>query len=801
MERPSPQGGGQQATQSPRSDGRSVAPHDQSTTSAWYASDSELLHSLGDQPESGLRPDALPGYEIVREIHRGGQGVVYQALQKSTKRQVAIKFMREGAFATPADRARFEREVEILARLNHPNVVTIHDSGAAAGHVYFVMDYIAGEPFDAWVAGGRPPEPARPRPGRDELLLVFTLICDAVHAAHQRGIVHRDLKPSNIRMAADGQPHVLDFGLAKISGMQPGDTPPTPALTMTGQFMGSLPWASPEQAEAQPERIGVGSDVYSLGVMLYHVLAGRFPYDVTGNIREVLNRIATVEPAPLAATPRDIPADLQTIVLKCLRKEPDRRYAHAGELAQDLRHFLAGEPIAARRDSLLYLVRKRTTFALRHHPLVTAALAIVGVTILAQTVLGPALTAAATKYAVNGGRTFHKFAAERLLRGFHHTRVVSLSDRTNLAAVATASGVAADCWTSDKQCLRTAHGYAMGRLATARPAVVVWALAFTGDSDFDPAFVAGVEALRAANCPVLIGTRTWDPTDEATRALSPAIVKATAVGCTTAGLSPAAPWSIYVGVQHGDAEPVRSLALLTYSAFRRPFASAHVELDEAAQTLRLYYEQPAERIPGRSALPPPTDTLALFSAYRLDAPEPDVGLAAGDLVGALFFALPADADLQAATCDYGRLFTADDAELRKRFQNKVVIFGDERARHFYETPDGRTLWAVYAHATAVELLLQGASLHSPTAAVTWGLTALAAAIGWPAGRKLHRRGRYRLGLVAATLPLWPAAVLAGLFVWTVAYNPVAAALAFVVTLELAARHRRLAPATEPPGAA
>ncbi len=796
MERPSPKGGGQQATQSPRSGADSATAHDQSTTSAWYASESELLHSLTDQPETGLRPDALPGYEIVREIHRGGQGVVYQALQKSTKRQVAIKFMREGAFATPADRARFEREVEILAQLNHPNIVTIHDSGSAAGHVYFVMDYIDGEPLDAWIAGGRLPEPLRPRPSRDELLRVFAVICDAVHAAHQRGIVHRDLKPSNIRMAADGQPHVLDFGLAKVSGVPTGDTPSTPVLTLTGQFMGSLPWASPEQAEAQPDRIGVGSDVYSLGVMLYQVLTGRFPYDVTGNIREVLNRIAAVEPSPLNATPREIPTDLQTIVLKCLRKEPERRYAHAGDLAQDLRHFLVGEPIAARRDSMLYLVRKRTTFALRHHPRVTAALTIIGVTILAQTVLGPALTAATTRHVADCGRAFHTFAAQHLLRSFQHTRVVNLNDHTDLGAIAAASGLSAGCWTNDNKCLRAAHGHVMSRLATAQPAVVVWALAFRGSSEFDPAFVAGVEALRAVNCPVLIGTRTWAPDDEAARGLSPAICRATAAACTTAMLTAETPWSIYVGVQHGNAEPVRSLALLTYSAFRRPFARARVELDEATQALHIHYEQPSERIPGRTELPP-TDTLALFSAYPLDTAEPDVGLAAGDLVGALFFALPADAHLQAATCEYGLLFTADDAELRARFQNKVVIFGDERANHFYETPDGRTLWAVYAHATATELLLQDASLHAPAAPLTWGLVGLAATLGWPAGRKLHRRTAHRLGLVVATVPLWLAVALTGVFVWTVAYNPLAAALAFVLTLELAARHRRLVPAEEP----
>lgn len=297
-----------------------------------------------------LPPDAIAGYEILGEIHRGGQGVVYQAIQKSTRRKVAIKVMKEGPFAGPSDKARFDREVQVLAQLNHPNVVTIHDSGLAAGHFYFVMDYIAGLPLDAYMAGGKR--------SIEDTLRLFARICDAVNAAHLRGIIHRDLKPGNIRVDSDGNPHVLDFGLAKLSLGEATDATQPAALSITGQFIGSLPWASPEQAEGIPGNVDVRTDVYSLGVILYQMLTGRFPYEVIGNMRDVLDRIIGAEPARPSTIRRQINDEVETIVLKCLGKSRDRRYQNAGELARDIGHYLAGEPIEAKRDSAWYVLRK-----------------------------------------------------------------------------------------------------------------------------------------------------------------------------------------------------------------------------------------------------------------------------------------------------------------------------------------------------------------------------------------------------------------------------------------------------------
>jgi tetratricopeptide (TPR) repeat protein len=303
------------------------------------------------QPAGATTGD-FPGYEITGEVFRGGQGVVYRGIQRTTRRDVAIKVLHGGQFATTQERIRFEREAWILAQLRHPNVVTVHDSGVANGHAYIIMDYIAGRPLDDYVRAQRDGRPPR------EILMLFSTICDAVHAAHVRGITHRDLKPANVRVDEQGQPHVLDFGLAKLTdnAAEPGSS--ALAMTQTGQFVGSLPWAAPEQAAGPLDRIDLRTDVYALGVMLYQMLTGEFPYPLGRSPRAILDHILHSAPVPPRTVRRDIADDVERIVLKCLQKEPERRYQTAGELARDLRHYLADEPIDAKRDSTAYVVRK-----------------------------------------------------------------------------------------------------------------------------------------------------------------------------------------------------------------------------------------------------------------------------------------------------------------------------------------------------------------------------------------------------------------------------------------------------------
>ena len=316
-------------------------------------------------------PEAIPGYEIVDEIHRGGQGVVYRAHQRSTGRIVALKIVYGGL----DDTSRFDREVRTLAQLNHPNIVSIHDSGEAGKHHYFTMDYVDGGPLDTYAREYCTTV--------NDVLRLLAVVCDAVNAAHIRGITHRDLKPSNICVDAEGRPHVLDFGLAKSSA------PDASVVTQTGQFVGSLPWASPEQALGQSSSIDQRTDVYSLGMILYQLLSGRFPYEVFGNARDVVDRIVTAEPDRLRGS-REGPApggfsvddEVETIVLKCLSKERERRYQTAGELASDIRRYLSGAPIDAKRDSTVYVLRK----TLRRYRAAIAVASVVLIVAMAGTV-------------------------------------------------------------------------------------------------------------------------------------------------------------------------------------------------------------------------------------------------------------------------------------------------------------------------------------------------------------------------------------------------------------------------------
>ena len=313
------------------------------TTALGLRHETSRFHGAASVAQTPL--EHLPGYEIQEEIHRGGQGVVYRATQVSTSQTVAIKVMLGGAFAGAHQIARFEREIRVLATLEHPNIVTIHDSGVEKGVAYYVMDYIEGQPLDAYLRSS----PAT----RREKLALFISICDAVNAAHLRGVIHRDLKPNNILVDAHGHARILDFGLAKPTG-----DPELSASTMTetGQFVGSAPWASPEQALGQPDKVDLRTDVYSLGVILYQLLSGDFPYRVKGRLGDVIQAIVHDEPRAL---PREVDTDIATVAFKALQKEPPRRYQSAGALGQDVSRYLAGDPIDARRSSVLYVLSRK----------------------------------------------------------------------------------------------------------------------------------------------------------------------------------------------------------------------------------------------------------------------------------------------------------------------------------------------------------------------------------------------------------------------------------------------------------
>jgi hypothetical protein len=311
--------------------------------------ETRALSGTASGPDTG---PMVPGFDILDELGRGGMGVVYKAVQRATKRTVALKVMLQGPFASPRQQRRFEREVDLAASLRHPGIVTIYDSGVTPqGLHYFVMEYIEGVPLDEYL---RSPVPS----SQADSLRLFRKIASAVAYAHQRGVIHRDLKPGNIRLDADGEPHVLDFGLAKAAGSNDPDVPTDHPLTFTGEFLGTLAYASPEQAAGDLAQVDVRTDVYALGVILYQMLTGKFPYPVAGRIPEVLRNIAETEPEPPVSSNQErIDESLAAIMLKAMAKDPARRYQSAAAFVEDIDRYLAGEAPQARAVSMSFLVR------------------------------------------------------------------------------------------------------------------------------------------------------------------------------------------------------------------------------------------------------------------------------------------------------------------------------------------------------------------------------------------------------------------------------------------------------------
>jgi WD40 repeat protein/tRNA A-37 threonylcarbamoyl transferase component Bud32 len=289
----------------------------------------------GPPPEQSLAPlSRIADYELLREVGRGGMGVVFKARHVRLNRVVALKMIRGGALADAEDVQRFAKEAEAAAQLQHPNIVALYEVGSHEEQPYLSMEYISGSSLAERAAQG-------PLPGR-RAAVYLEATARAVQCAHSRGVLHRDLKPANVLLDENDQPKVTDFGLAKLMSTDSGQT-------RTGAVLGTPSYMSPEQAAGRKD-LGPPSDVYSLGAILYELLTGTPPFRGETALA-TLNLVADQEPITPRLLNPTLDRELETICLKCLEKDPGRRYASADALAQDLRRYLDGEPIAARRLS------------------------------------------------------------------------------------------------------------------------------------------------------------------------------------------------------------------------------------------------------------------------------------------------------------------------------------------------------------------------------------------------------------------------------------------------------------------
>lgn len=337
---------------------------------------------------SPLRVDE---FEFIRELGRGGMGVVYLARDSALGRLTAVKVLAPHLVDSEQALERFRQEGRAVAALNHPGIVPVYRAACSGGHHYIAMEYVEGETLHDRIRAARPPAgdttPTGELPGifRDlaqvrETARIIAAVAEALDHAHRNGVVHRDVKPSNVIVDGDGQPHLTDFGIAKVDGGA--------ALTTPGDIAGTVHYMSPEQADEAPESIDHRSDVWSLGVVLYEMLALRRPFEGVSQ-QKIIHAIQNHEPPDLRSTNGIVPVDLSTICHKALEKRPQNRYQTAAHMAADLRAFLAGDPILARPPSAVRRVRR---WAKRHRSTMAAA-SMVGA--VALTAVGAILVALA----------------------------------------------------------------------------------------------------------------------------------------------------------------------------------------------------------------------------------------------------------------------------------------------------------------------------------------------------------------------------------------------------------------------
>ena len=733
--------------QDPVDPARLTAPSRETSTPTTNRAPTERLASLGSRYGAVGVPDRIGRYAIKSVLGAGGMGVVYLATQESPERDVALKVMKDG-MCSPRLRKRFESEAHALARLQHPHIAQIFEAGThyAGGPEdeplevpYYAMEFVrdAQSLLRFTRERGLSPE-ARIR--------LFVKIARALHHAHQRGLVHRDIKPGNILVAPNGEPKIIDFGVSRDLFENPAAT----ANTQPGQLVGTLQYMSPEQVATGVTTIDHRSDVYSLGVVLYELLRGKLPYDLSDvgmlKVPQVIRETAPIAPRGEDAA---FPADLQTILLTALHKDRSQRYQTADDLADELDRYLSNQPIRASGDSVWYILSTRARAAIADHAALVLAL-----WALAAALIG---AYAATPLLFPDWSALMLQRAALAIRGeapppqsFEHVRIVMLTETTDIAGLAARerlSGIDP----AEPVTRRPLDARLLERLARAGPRAIAWDIVYLGETDSD-ALLRRAAELGFASTGVVMASNMWshgvDNHSDVSHVLTPTV----RVGCAWLGDDEHA--NLFVQLASGSAlAPARSLAVEAFAVARDANMPAAATIDAGGGSLVLRMAPTGD---GRATMPPVL--IPAFIQTEAEA-DPSIGVRAGDLVALRQITIPSDEALNRATFDYQRVMEADESTLRAWFAGRTVAVGSIRPdalgridRHPYA--DGRSVPGVAAQAAALESLLQSFDVRSPSAAQE-GLLALvvasaALAVGWRFRSTLARS----VGLLALVVVAW-----------------------------------------------
>lgn len=646
-------------------------------------------------------------YKLLRQIGSGGMGVVYEALQEGTDQHVAIKLIRPES-VTESRLRRFETEVKVLGKLRHPNIAQVFDASidiasSTESFPFIVMEYIAGGVPITSFARDR-------RLGPADKIRLFLPVCDALHTAHTQSVVHRDIKPSNIlveplesaasRTAHEsiGRVKVIDFGIARV--ISPGDDDNDPhnraTHTVEGELMGTVRYMSPEQTLGLHHLVDARSDIYALGVVLHELLTGMLPYQSDKARTEIAARIIQEQPpTPAGQIDATLAGDLETIILKCLSKERDRRYQSAAELAEDLRRYLAGEPVVARRDSTLYRVRRGLGRLFARHPIIAVAVGALAAIITVATLVQP-WAFDWTNHARSYAKLLRKTAPPiPVTAPITHCVLIHVTDSTDMAQVAASLGLngvtdshRANLGNPDspearaeRRNWRAVYAALLTALADTRAKGVVFDIILAGASDADNAFADAAKLFRERNgTDITVALPSWDHAFNQSL-VSPRLMDAVRSGPALMLENDTHPNAMAWVREQPNGVRTPSMSLTALAAYHRP--GLNFLLDYELDGTWITYLAPGVPINDPDARLGPPQPLgmagSLGAKFKCSVFKPDPnGLDPTDSIGVSDLWIPLASEFDKVSYEIGSVLAMPPTQRRALFDGKLVLVANTR---------------------------------------------------------------------------------------------------------------------------